>query len=320
MSLVLRTKALGKHGPVTLLYGNNELFTVAPGRTIDRRTLEIAGDVAKLKPGDLRTEPKDALEVTLGKRDAAAVEVELRPKVNGAVILYAGAEPIGSIMVGTHQSHFGPGSVDLLAQASNGSDARRIVALQQILQNRKAPIIDQRDGVYGSADRLVCGSVVQRVGADLFDEVNHSGLSYHRPLPRTALNVSWANIIYDASRTWRAVEGIRKQLSVGHAVRVGVVYQPGRGMVGPNGALQPERSGGHSVLIVANRDNRFLYLDPFPQGSRTRYAGGLPVNTNRICDYMGEFGLTEERGLHLQTIVSQESVLGEMDVITGPLA
>lgn len=58
------------------------------------------------------------------------------------------------------------------------------------------------------------------------------------------------------------------------------------------------------------------------EGSRTRYLGGLPFNMKRVCNYLGEVGLVEERGLHLQTIVSDDLKpgLGQMEVITGPLA
>lgn len=211
--------------------------------------------------------------------------------------------------------------MDLVAKVSNGADCRKIVAIQQILQTRPPVIIDQRTGSYGNLDGLICGTVVQRAGEALFGRVDHSGQTYHRSISRGANAMSFDDIAYDPTVTRSAVATIKALLDRGTAVRLGAVYSPAWPMLGPNGALQAELSGGHTILAVGYSGDQFLYLDPFPKGSRLRYGGGLPFNDGRTCDYLGILELRCERGLHLEAITDDDlkSKLGSMDVISGPL-
>jgi hypothetical protein len=62
-----------------------------------------------------------------------------------------------------------------------------------------------------------------------------------------------------------------------------------------NGRLQPNLGGGHFVLIVgcSSSADLFLYVDPWPGGSRLIYTGGmraLDPDTNP-CGSLGLFTL-----------------------------
>jgi len=327
MTWVLRTTDLGKHKGVGLSYGHSELMTLAPAQVNTPGSIvliDYAGGVLRTAPSiTFRTDPPGALDIRLGSPRSGGVDVAIRAKTLGKVVIYVGNEPVGAVTVGPHASHLGPRAVDLLARISNGPDARKIVAIQQIIQNRKAPapIIDQHDGVYGDPSRLLCGTVAQRAGTALFGDVFHGGASYHEPIKAHGkAKMTFADIRYDPKVTLGAIARIKSHLDSGSAVRLGLVYNPEWSMLAPNGALQAERSGGHTVLVVGYVDDQFLYLDPFPGGSRVKYRGGLPFNKGMTCDYMGILGVTEERGKHLAAIIDEPlgPEFSALDVISGP--
>ena len=320
----VRTTDLGRHKGVAVVYGGNELLTLAPGQSTAPGSLVLAGSAAELSqvtPESLRTEPAQVLQVTMGPRRHAGIEISFRALGHGTVIVYVKRDPVASVTIGTHASHLGARAVDLISKVSNGSDCRRIVAIQQILQGRPPTIIDQLTGTYGNKDGLICGTVVQRAGEALFGRVDHSGQTYHKTLSRRSGTMSFDDIAYDPNVTRTAVAKIKALLDRGTAVRLGAVYAPAWSMLGPNGALQAELSGGHTILAVGYSGHRFLYLDPFPKGSRLKYDGGLPFNDGKTCDYLGILELRSQRGLHLEALTDDglKPKLGSMDVISGPL-
>ena len=280
-----------------------------------------SGVLPKAESITFRMDPPEALEVRLGNRRSDGYEVTLRAKGLGLVVIYVGKMAVGAVTIGRHESHLGPRAVDLLARVSNGSDARKIVAIQEILQNRAPVIIDQVTGPYGSTTALVCGSVAQAAGKALFGDVVHGGTSYHKkigahgPAPMT-----WDDLQYDPKVTQKGIDAIRANLDKGSAVRLGMVYEPKWAMLGPNGALQAERLGGHTILVVGYVDDQFLYLDPYPRGSRTTYKGGLPHNKGKTCNNLGVLAISHTRGLHLVAVVDDllKPRLQTMEVISGP--
>jgi hypothetical protein len=326
----IKTTDLGHLKGVALAYGSHaDLWTLAPGQTTAPGSLVLAGEareLAAITPAGLRTDPAGALEFTFGSKNTASIDLTVRAnaKAKGRVIVYAGKDPLGVVRIGEHASHLGDKAVDLIARVSNGRDCRKVVAIQQILQNQATSIIDQQTGPYGDTHRLVCGTVVEQAGTALFDHVDHSGRSYHKPIKRGAGSgtMSWDNMIYDPLTTQVATKKIRALLDQGTAVRVGAVYEPRWTMLAGNGALQCDRHGGHSILIVAYAGDRFLYLDPYRGLSRTKYRGGLDFNKDSPCEYLGVLEISMTNGPHLTAKV-EGSLLDPnadyMSVISGPL-
>lgn len=321
MLLEIKTTALGRLPGSGICFGNADVMTLAPGQVTLGGSLVLVGDPPELaKVGSSVTaEPKGSIEVTLGQRRPTGIDLTVRAISPARVTISHEKAPIGVVTVGHHQSHLGPQATDLLAEVSDGSDARKIVAIQKILQKPGRSIIDQKFGPYGSS-QLACGSVVQSAGEQLFGRVDHSGRSYHVPLKAGASRLTREDVRYDPKVTSSAIAAIKALLDKSIAVRVGVFYKVEAGMVGANGALQAERSGGHTVLIVGYCDTTFLYLDPYAGGSRLRYRGGLAVNRGMICEHLGVFSLSSERGDHLEVSdVSLDPDFGRMEVISGPL-
>jgi hypothetical protein len=132
----------------------------------------------------------------------------------------------------------------------------------------------------------------------------------------------WDNITYDPLTTQVAIQKIRSLLTDGTAVRVGAVYEPNWTMLAANGALQAERHGGHSILIVGYAGDRFLYLDPYRGLSQTKYLGGLEFNKGSTCEYLGVLEISTKNGPHLTTKVAGsllDPTAEYMSVISGPL-
>jgi hypothetical protein len=324
MTLVLRTTKLNRHKGSDLSYGYSELLTLAPGQVTSPGSLVLADDTGPLPKADsiaFRIDPPGGVEVRLGNRQTAGYEVTIRAKALGKAIIYVGKTPVGAVTVGVHASHLGVRAVDLLARVSNGPDARKIVAIQQILQNQVKAIINQFTGAYGVDDRLVCGSVAQQAGTSLFGSVVHGDRSYHKKIGSPGPSpMDWSDIQYDPQVTQGAIARIRAHLDQGSAVRLGMVYSPAWSMLAPNRAIQAERSGGHTILVVGYVDDQFLYLDSFPLGSRVKYVGGLPFNSRQTADYLGVLGVSAERGMHLVAITNKplKPKFLQMDVISGP--
>jgi len=330
-SPVLTTKKLDRHPGVQISTRHEtwELLTVAPDQTI-RGSLEMVGSDAALKT--IRSSPpttippqQAVIEVAESSQGHAAVTI--KGTGSGLVALISSPDlfPVGGqiarITVGSHQQHLGKGGVDLLAAVSNGTDARKIVAIQQILHNRHDSILDQFTGTYGSKTTLSCGDVLQKVGTALFGKVTVDYNTYHRPIVRRPTKLGWGDVRYDETTMRNALSSIKATLGRGVPVRVGVAYDPNPGMLAPNGALQPTSSGGHFLLLVAYNDDRFLYLDPYPGGSKITYNGGLPFNQKRACGYMGTMKLvTDDRGPHLVSDMefATKETLGPYEVIAGP--
>src|SRR5262249_47183874 len=155
----------------------------------------------------------------------------------------------------------------------------------------------------------------------LFGNVSVEYNTYHHPIARHTKHVTWNDVRYEEMATRSAVTAIKTNLNRGIAVRVGVAYDPSPSMGGPNGPLQPTSSGAHCLLLVAVNNDRFLYLDPYPGGSKITYLGGLPFNRRRMCSYLGLLKLvTDERGPHLVSDMefSTKDTLGPYEVIAGP--
>jgi hypothetical protein len=333
---IFMTKALGRHPAVELSLHTDtlELLTIAPGQTCSD-SLELVGseaDLAAIRDHRPSTLPKESAALTIGESVIVERSTGTRAPVTikgvtggtcaflGPASLFPRAGQIARFTVGTHERHLGAGGVDLLAAISNGTDARKIVAIQQILHNQRKGIIDQFDGAYGSKATFACGDVALNAGGALFGKIPVGYDSYHKriTLPPRGAKLGWEQITYDEARMGLAISTIRGLLSKGTAVRVGVVYDPKAGMVAANGALQPTSDGGHFVLIVGFNDDKFLYLDPYPAGSITEYKGGLSFNRRKKCGYLGVFEVVRERGLHLRSAAETSGELVPYEVIAGP--
>ena len=333
---IFMTKTLGRHPAVELSLKTEtiELLTVAPGQTCSD-SLELVGsaaDLSAIRDHRPSTLPKDSSSLTVAepivveRSSGSRAGVTIKGLTGGTCAfvgpssLYPRAGQIARFTVGAHEPHLGPGGVDLLAAMSNGPDARKTVAIQQILHNHGKCIIDQFNGAYGTRATFACGDVALNAGGVLFGKVPVGYDSYHRriTLPARGAKLDWNQITYDESRMNLAVSTIKGLLGKGTPVRVGVAYDLKAGMVAANGALQPTSDGGHFVLIVGFNGEKFLYLDPYPGGSITEYKGGLSFNRRRKCGYLGVFELVRERGLHLRSTADTLGDLVPYEVIAGP--
>lgn len=333
--LNLRTLALDGHQVV--LSNSAELLTLAPDQA---GVIEVSGgkaaDITGLTPGSFSSSNPDVATAVLRPKTSSRAEIHLQAKKPAAGKLtkttMSGALSLScTLHVGKHQSHFGDAvdnktAFDLLAQVSNGNDLRTIVAIQQILHNEQEGIIDQLKGRYSPANSntLACGDVVRQAGLALFGKTTgvESYHSYHVSIKKPPSKLQWADIKYAPKTTAKAITAINASLKEGAAVRVGTVYQPDSGMVAlSNGALQPNLHGGHFVLIVASLKGKFLYLDPWPGGSITKYEGGLPFNKGQACQYMGVFEVMTDaaRGTFLGKSATCGGTFKQFEVITGPL-
>src|SRR5262249_16323342 len=143
-------------------------------------------------------------------------------------------------------------------------------------------------GKFGTA--LACGDVAADAGHILLGRVSTTYSSYHVPLRSVS---SRDDVKYEPATMSRARAAIQRLLKGGTAVRVGTAHHATWGMF-KGGDLRPTSSGGHFVLIVGwdESANKFLYVDPWLDGSKLAYQGGVagsPSRPTAPCSFMGMF-------------------------------
>jgi len=164
-------------------------------------------------------------------------------------------------------------TVDLLAQLAQSSSAKK-VHLYNLVMTKPAPLLKQNTerGHYN------CGDVSASYGGKLFG-AKTSVANYAYYLPPTSDRM--ADLRFDANTMRLRINSIRGLLNQGVSVRVWLVHDDGFGT--HITATDPT----HYVTIVGYGEGKFLFIDPWPQGSAFRYAGGMyPPTDNK---FFGEF-------------------------------
>jgi hypothetical protein len=200
--------------------------------------------------------------------------------------------------------HPHPGySVDLLAGlAERGSEAE--VHLYTRVFEAPAPLLQQDTAV----GKYNCGDVAASYAKTIFPGgVNLPYFSYYLPTP-SGLQ---ADLRFDPSRLQAAIGRIKGLLSRGIAVRVWVVYGDGFG------ETITTHDHVHFVTIFAYGANRFLFIDPWPGGSKFVYDGGIhkPLDNG----FIGEFTFNAaDLTTGIQSSSSSIGVNSGYTIVAGP--
>jgi hypothetical protein len=250
------------------------------------------------------------------------------------------------IYVGAVVNHVRPGAVmehDLVAKVFRGSDPAKMHVLNRMLANDPDNLFNEKSSENQrrwcpSGSCLPCGTVCKAGGQQVFDAgTDYTYEDYYEPIagmgtPAGRAGLRREDIKYNPITLDRGCKAIQQRLTRGQPVLVGLTYQP-VGIVTANGTLNVTGSGGHTVLIVGcNADaSKFLYIDPYPQGSKLDYAGG-PAGANAFpgeCDYMGMFELQADIARGCMVLRQSASSVGHsgvfagdqyLEVVSGPLS
>ena len=241
-----------------------------------------------------------------------------------------------TVVAGKFENHPGM-KADLIADICRGSDSFKILALQQMLNNRftgwgnashtsinitnTENIFSQQASPNISSDpkvgAMTCGIVVRYRAEQVFPKVLAPTADWYRV--GAIHEPVWSRITDRKQVKYRpeAVEALRGQivrsLSDGNAVRVGVLDDPVTGQMTPeNGNLVAYRAGGHTLLIVGCTDDglQFLYIDPWTGGSKMEYKGGIAGNTfSGECAQIGKLIVTHDPGRRVKSTDTRNNII-----------
>lgn len=219
-------------------------------------------------------------------------------------------------------------SIDLIAKNANADSTKKKLIDDFLRKKDDNPFNENsvaNSKQYGS---LACGDVVLGFAQKLCGIGNVSAKynSYHIPiLPRPTPDLfKWETIKYKNAELLRASKAIKLLLEKGTPVRVGAVYLLNAGMIAPNGALQPNLTGGHFILIVGcdSRAEQFLYMDPYPDMSTSEYDGrGDTENLfSGVCHFLGVMTLqsTASRGSCFRKSSTTRGDYPDLEIMAGP--
>lgn len=240
-----------------------------------------------------------------------------------------------TVIVGEFKYHTGM-KYDLLAEVLGKSDdAYKLYYLQRLLNNNEdgSNLFNQRSDFYMNKygkkfhKELVCESVCIISGEVLFERV-HSGrtdlkwsnLGPHHRL-YTLLNKppkSKEDVQYVAGRVDKARQAIANSLFHNIPVVARCAYDPVKAYNASKNKIDSGKSGGHCLLIVGcnQSQDRFLYIDPFPGLSYSRYAGGIvPIATP--CRFLGLLKI--ENSASRGPVFQQDRSYQPLEVLECPL-
>jgi hypothetical protein len=195
------------------------------------------------------------------------------------------------VTVGTVTNHTGM-KVDLFAQLLGRSDeARRLDVYRRALDpsNNNVPhdrdtwaakLADQPLKQNTTPGKYDCGESIARFAKSFFGGVS---LSYGKAYYVKPTSNAVADLRMDVSALEAGLKTIRKLLDDNKAVRVFAVHSDGFStpVIGTT-----THTHFLSIIGYGGTDNhQFLYINPWPDGSRVRYASGI-FGTVR-CAFMG---------------------------------
>lgn len=196
-------------------------------------------------------------------------------------------------------------TIDLISDlATNGTAAD--IQLYTKMMTSPAPVLQQNitEGSYN------CGDVSRDYGKNIFKKP--TSLTYYAYY-KTPTSDKMADLRFDATQLRSAVERIQSRLRQGFSVPVWLIHDDGFGKV-----IQ-RTDPTHFVAIVGfSPPNKFLYIDPWPDGSKFPYDGGMYPPRRSPPTFFGQFEF-DPSNLELGIKQSPES-LGSMayTVIAGP--
>ena len=253
-----------------------------------------------------------------------------------AMVLAADGGGLTALMVAAGKFSNHPDcDIDLIANVFRSSDAAKMQVLTRLLFNDPDNLFNEssRANTTRWKSELPCGTVSKWGASQIFHPVDYTYTPYVKPIPGMAQATARANLKredlrYDDARLKRGCSAIRQRLARGVPSLVGLVYDPS-GVVQPNGTLNENGLGGHTVPIVGcNKDaTRFLYIDVYPKGSKLKYDGGYAGQNlfPRECNFLGMFELVKDEARGCLVLRTEETARdgfsgdGFLEVVSGPL-
>ncbi len=288
-------------------------FRIPGGPTIDR----LCCDNAPRADGARKTihlEYSGVDEITSGgvfldvssKSDKArrVTPFTVQPKLGaiGKAFVYSvagGDNDLLPVKVGkvTNHANF---AVDLFAELGRSEDPRKLSVYQRALDPVNNALPDSRD-TWDSrlADQPLkqitdphtpskwnCGAALSDFGTKYFKRIDSSEATLYYNKPKSGERADIFNAI-NAAKLRAGVDKIRALLRHQTAVRVFVSHHY---PVKLNGARVSPTGHTHYLSIIGfgevNRKQRFLYIDPWPAGSKLTYNSGIFGDVNSI--FMGQ--------------------------------
>ena len=298
-----------------------DLIRLPVGRTVTLAQAGTVPDGAKTKLPDITSSDDRVVKVArILRRGAHEQTFEASATGDGLAWLSCTAgTPLG-VCVGKFEKHTDM-AIDMIADAFRTGDAVKIVQLQRLLDNNSNNLFNENsDANERQWGRLACGTVAKVGGIKSFSsKTDYAYHSYHVPMKKVE---SRSDVTYRPGVIAKAAAAIKAKLKTGVPVLVGVVYNPSTAMLS-GGELEVTRGGGHTVLIVGCNDSgtKFLYIDPYPNSSHLRYAGGMNRSPfTATCDFLGTFEIGD---LYGRTGILRQSagcvgILTELEVVSGP--
>jgi hypothetical protein len=291
---------LHPHSRLQVGSAGKELLVLHSGKEV---TLEIAGLAnASVKPKIIPSVAgKVTITVPAATNNPTVRKFTVKATGSGKTVLSAqddagNALTAGAdleVIAGDFDHHSGMDE-DLIAKVFRSGDAGKAHALNRMLFNHDDNIFNEfsdanqrqwcklPDGRPDPNGCLPCGTVAKVGGWKLFDtSLKYTYHNYHEQLPgmrdtaaRLALKRDDVKINNDKLKKGR--KAIHDRLKKGTPSLVGVVYIPSTAMQ-PSGTFNVTDTGGHTVLIVgcSADEKKFLYIDPFQEGSKLKYLGGV---------------------------------------------
>ncbi len=219
-------------------------------------------------------------------------------------------------------------SIDLIANIANSDSTKRKLIDDFLRKEGDNPFNESSAANELKYGELACGDVALGFAQKLWGigNVSKKFNSYHIPILPKPMSASfkWEDIKYKDKELERASRTIRSLLEKGTPVRVGAVYLLNVGMIAANGALQPNLTGGHFILIVGcdAKGEQFLYMDPYLNMSKSEYAGrGDTENIfSGVCHFLGVMKLqsSASRGSYYRKNTTTGGDYPNLEIMAGP--
>jgi hypothetical protein len=168
-------------------------------------------------------------------------------------------------------------SVDLLSDLALLGHPRQVHSYSRIVKRDPSDnthILSQntQPGHYN------CGDVAASYGPKLFSKETYTSYFVYYLSPTSNRMV---DLRFDAGRLRHGISKIKLSLDKGTPVRVWLIHADGFGTP----VIRPDWRT-HYLTVIGYSATRFLYLDPWPHGSRLDYDGGMYSKTRN--EFMGE--------------------------------
>ena len=150
---------------------------------------------------------------------------------------------------------------DLLAEMAASNDAKKIKLYSELMKNPK-PLVEQNT----APGHYNCGDFTGGYGTKFFGKpTSTDNFAYYRKPTSTAME----DLRFDTAQMKRGIARIQSLLRQGISVRVWPIH------AGGFGATIRASDATHYATIVGYGPNKFLFIDPWPDGSNFPYDGGM---------------------------------------------